>query len=576
MTGAPSGGRGWLQAALWLTLAAVATVHFRDDRVGRRTAETFAREWGFDIRKPAYLEQVQLEPSADLASGAMAEAAVADEIGRVRWSELDTREREAWLEALARRDEMLGAAHALSLSSVAANPGFPFHAYRAGQLAYLSDRRRGAEALKRNRARWLEPLRLTTRRAPGFDAGWSFLAGALVEAWPLLTENEKGEGRRVIRRAFLDPTMARQAFGAVAAELGTADACALVPDLPGPLAAVQRQLAETGDVAAAAAIRWRWETAERRSREADLARLELRARMGDADGLRAGCRAFVNAHSPLELDGQAGRRQAARLLELWPPDRAGSWRRDERAALLRYILDGRSEATSGEAVARAAASLTGVPDPERARLALLAGDRYGWESVLRESKTLGSLEWTTFLAELARAELAGGRHRAAREALERIAPSARGECEALLVRREVAEAEGDEAEAAEADQRLSELRAPDFAFDPSSGASSFSLCVDPRADAGRVLRLELVAITPALVGWEVNGGRRGSVVASASSLLDVPLDGLQGRTVVSLTTLAGPRPVLLSASRKAATEAPATSARVTEIAGTERLNSTSP
>jgi hypothetical protein len=568
--------RGWLQAALWLTLAAVAMVHFRDDRVGRRRAEAFAREWGFDVRKPAYLEQVQLEPSADLASGAMAEAAVADEIGRVRWSELDPREREAWLEALARRDEMLEAAHALALSAVAANPGFAFHAYRAGQLAYLSDRRRGAEALKRDRSRWLEPLRLTTRRAPGFDAGWSFLAGAMVEAWPLLTDDEKGEGRRVIRRAFLDPAMARQAFGAVAAELGTADACALVPDLPGPLAAVQRQLAETGDVAAAAAIRGRWEIAERKSREADLARLELRARMGDADGLRAGCRAFVSAHSPLELDGQAGRRQAARLLELWPSDRAGSWRRDGRAVLLRYILDGRSEATSGEAVARAAASLTGVPDPERARLALLAGDRYGWESVLRESKTLGSLEWTTFLAELARAELAGGRHRAAREALERIAPSARGECEALLVRREIAEAEGDEAEAAEADQRLSELRAPDFAFDPSSGASSFSLCVDPRADAGRVLRLELVAMTPALVGWEVNGGRRGSVVASASSLLDVPLDGLQGRTVVSLTTLAGPRPVLLSASRKAATEAPATSARVTEIAGTERLNSTSP
>ncbi len=568
--------RGWLQAALWLALAAVATVHFRDDRVGRRKAEDFAREWGFDVRKPAYLEQVQLEPSADLASGAMAEAAVADEIGRVRWSELDAREREAWLEALARRDEMLGAAHALALSSVAANPGFPFHAYRAGQLAYLSDRRRGAEALKRDRARWLEPLRLTTRRAPGFDAGWSFLAAATVETWPLLTDAERIEGRQVIRRAFLDPAMARQAFGAVAAELGTADACALVPDLPGSLAAVQRKLAETGDVASAAAIRRRWETAERRSREADLAHLELRARMGDSDGLRAGCRAFVEAHSPFELDGEAGRRQAARLLELWPPDRAGSWRRDGRAALLRYILDGRSEAMSGEAVARAASSLTGVPDAERARLALLAGDRYGWESVLRESKTLGSLEWTTFLAELARTELAGGRHRAAREALERIAPSAHGECEALLVRREIAEAGSDEAEAGEADRRLSELRAPDFAFDPSSGASRFSLCVDPRADAGQVLRLELVAITPALVGWEVNGGRRGSVVASGPSLLDVPLDGLQGRAVVSLTTLAGPRSVFLSASRRAATEAPATSASVTEIAGIERSNSTSP
>jgi hypothetical protein len=568
--------RGGLQAALWLALAALATVHFRDDRVGRTRAEAFAREWGFDVRKPAYLEQVQLEPSADLASGAMAEAAVADEIGRVRWSELDAREREAWMEALARRDEMLGAAHALALSAVAANPGFPFHAYRAGQLAYLSDRRRGAESLKRDRARWLQPLRLTTRRAPGFDAGWSFLAGAMVEAWPLLTDDERVEGRRVIRRAFLDPAMARQAFGAVAAELGTDGASALVPDLPGPLAAVGRQVAETGDVTAAAAIRWRWEAAERRAREADLARLELRARMGDADGLRAGCRAFVSAHSPLEMDGPAGRRQAARLLELWPPDTAGSWRNDGRAALLRYVLDGRHESMSGEAVARAAASLTGVPDPERARLALLAGDRYGWEGVLRESKTLGSLEWTSFLTELARAELAGGRHQAAREALERIAPSARGECEALLVRREIAEAEGDEAEAAQADQRLAELRMPGPGVAPSSSLTSLSLCVDPRADSGQVLRLELVAPAPALIGWEVNGGRRGSVVVSGSALLDVPFDGLQGRVVVSVTSLAGPRPVLISASRKAATEAPVTSASVTEIAGTERSNSTRP
>ena len=269
------------------------------------------------------------------------------------------------------------------------------------------------------------------------------------------------------------------------------------------------------------------------------------------------------------------------MLELWPQDRPGPWRADGRAELLRYFLDGRSEGIDRVAVARAAEVLIGVPDPDRARLALLSGNRYGWERVVRESKTVGSLEWTTFFAELARAELAAGRTKEAAEALGRIAPPARGECAVLLARKAYAEAAGDEAGAEEAGRLLAEARAAGIGPAAWSTAWSLPLCVDAEsdkgADRGVELQIHFAAAATALLAWEVNGGRRGTfVVGPEGASLSVPLDGLQGMAVVSLPLLAGPRPALVSASRRAPTAAPATSASVADVAGMERLNSTSP
>lgn len=566
-----------LSLLFWLALAGAAGYHYAQDRAGRREVLAFAREWGFDVRKPAHVAQVEVEPSVDTAAGVIADAAVMDEVGSVRWTDLDAKERAAWMDALARRTEMLEAAHRLALSALSANPGLAFHAWRAGQLAYLSQRREGAEALKAGRAEWLVPLRRATRLAPGFDGGWAFLGAALVETWPLLSEEEQGEGRGVLKRAFLDPEFARGAFVGVSAELGVTKAIALVPEVPRPLAAAQGVVARDGDVEAAAVLRQRWERAEAKARAAELARLEERARMRDDDGLRAGCRAFVAAHPPRELDGPEGRRQAARLLALWPHDRPGSWRADGRAVLLRYLLDGRSAGVDRAAVGRAAAALLDVPEPDQARLALLAGDRYGWERVVRESKTVGSLEWTTFFTELALAELAAGKLAPAAEALGQIAPPARGECAVLLARRAFAEAAGDEAEVGEVGRLLAAARGAWVGPGAWSRAWSLPLCVDPEADGGGELRIHFAAEAPALLAWEVNGGRRGSFVAGTEGAsLGVPLDGLQGVAVVSLPLLAGPRPAIVSASRSAATAAPETRARVTDVAGTERLNSTSP
>lgn len=564
-------------AGAWLVLAAGAGMHYAEDRAGRAAVLRFAHEWGFDVRRPAQVAQVALEPSVDVAAGFLADAAVADEIFPVKWKELGIEEREAWLDAVGRRGEMLEAAHRLALSALAANPGLAFHYWRTGQLGYLVARRGGAEALKSGIGRWHAPLRIATRLAPGLELGWGFLSAALLETWPLLPEETKRDGREVLARAFLDPEFARRAFLPVSVELGREAAMSLVPDVPGPLAAAQRAVTAAGDVAAAAALQERWEKAESELRRADLAHLERRARMGDEDGLRAGCRAFVAKHPLRKLNGGERETIAARMLALWPHDRAGRWRGDGRAELLRLLLDARHEGVEAEAVSRAASALLEVPEPERARLALLAGNRYGWESIVRESKTVGSLEWTTFFAELARAELRGGRAEAAKEALGRIAPRARGECAVLLARREEARASGDAGALAEVEAELAQARAASTGPEAWSSAWSLPLCVDPEVDAEATLSVGIISAAPALLALEVNGGRRETfVVEPGEATLSVPLEGLQGVAVVSIPLLAGPRPALVSASRQAAAAAPETSASVAAVAGSERLKSTSP
>ena len=334
-------------AAFWLALAGASTFHYAQDWAGRWNVLAFAREWGFDVRKPRHVEQVSSRPRPTSPRAGWPARPWRTRPGRFAGTTSTPRNaRRGWTPGAPGGDAR-GRARPC-LSAVAANPGFAFHAFRAGQLAYLSARRRGAEALKAERAKWQAPLRRATRLAPGFDGGWTFLGAAVVETWPLLPKGEREEGRAVLKRAFLDPGFARGAFVPVSTELGVGEAVALVPEVPGPLAAAQDEVARAGNVEAAAALRARWEGAETKARAADLALLEERARMGDEDGLRAGCRAFVGAHPPRELDGAEGRRQAARVLELWPHDRPGPWRADGRAELLRYFLDGRSDGVDRE------------------------------------------------------------------------------------------------------------------------------------------------------------------------------------------------------------------------------------
>ncbi len=527
-----------------------------------------------------------MQPSSDFAATTLADAAVMDEMGTVRFGDLDARERQAWLASVAQRDAELDGARSLMLDAVVLNPGQAIHQTLVGVLTYLSERRADAGGAAARPEKWLVPLRQAMLLAPGYDPAWTFLAGALLETWEGLPEAERMGAPPVLSRAFLDTGFVGQNFLRAAWVLGLPKAASLLPSVPAAIASAQRQLAAAGGVQGAATLRSMWEKAEATARSDDLARLEERARLGDLDGLLSGCRAWISAHSPWEFDDPAARRQAARVMELWPPGAEGTWRGDRRRELVRYFLDDRSSSADPGAFYRMVDGLRGVPVVVQARAALRAGDTYAWDSILRTSGSVGSLEWTPFFVEKAWADLKRGRVDDAVEALRNVAAAARDEFDVLLPRRELARRRNDEKERERVDGLIEDARSEPVGPEAWSPTGALSLCVDPEADATGGLRVNLHADKPALVTWGWNGARDGTAFVDGERTLTAPFAGLQGRVTFAVRLLAGAQPTVEAAERTtgsslsrqsaAATEAPRTAASVAGVAGSEKLNSARP
>lgn len=509
--------------------------------------EAFAVRTGLDVRRPEALESARLQPSADLGALVLADAVVRDEVGSVRWGDLDEGLREAWLKSMATRDAELAGARDLALASLAARPGWGMSASLAGQLEFLLQRRDRRTAPKPER--WATPLAAAMARAPGSDLPAESLGVAYLETWPSLGEERRRAARPVIRRASLDPKFVTSSLPLAVAALGTEEAARLVPSEPLPLRTARDWFARGGDLPTAAALHSRWRDAERVARKKDLEAIELRNRRGDAESVRRLCRAWVSVHPPRDFADRNGVAECARVLALWPAEGAGTWRSDPRAELVKFFLEGREEAADGAALARAASGISGVPDPVKARTALLAGDRYAWETVLRGSETVGAFEWTGFFAALAREEVKAGRLEEARDALAQIAEAAQGECDVLLARREVERARGKGTEgspalaACEAGIEAARLRPAAF-----SSAGLLALCIDPEKDGAGVLRVRLAPTAPVLLEWGFDGGTVGSDLVSSARVLEVPLAGLSGRRTFRLASIGGPRPVVTGVS----------------------------
>ena len=558
------------------------------DREGRRAVEAFAQSSTLAERLPLYLETSRLAPAADLAAAVMADAALEDTFGVVRLNGLPAPMRALWIEAASRRDEELAAAQRLERAALASRPGWAIHAFLLGKLAY-AEARRDAGGSGSFVARWREPLLAATRGAPGLQPAWLFLAGAELESWLTLGEDARREAPAHLERAFRDPQFVVRAFVTAVAVLGRDRAANLLPDSPSALEAARELLGHAGDVAGYAVLQERWERAEIRAREKAVAAAEERAHVGDVAGLDAACRAFVTEHPPRQFDRRPERQRAARILELWPPDVTGGWREDARGDLVRYFLDGRLSNVSGPALSRSVAALSSVPEPVRATAFLLGADVYDYDKLLRESTTVGSLSWTSFFVRLARAELEAGRADGAHEALGRIAASARGECDVLLARRDVARREGDAKTLAEIEPEI--RKAAPRTLDPAPLVEgTLPLCVDPATDSKLWLAVGLSSPQPAYVAYGFDGGRVGSALVSGDAVLRVPLEDRAGRCSFFLRTLAGSPPKarqveLVSADSSGssllvhdaeAQPAPSAQKSAAGIAGSEKLNSPTP
>jgi hypothetical protein len=356
------------------------------------------------------------------------------------------------------------------------------------------------------------------------------LAGVLLEASRVLPETSRLQLPDVLASAFADPQFVRLAFDVSVDIAGRDEAFRALPDEPSPLLEGVRVLGRRGDIAGATLLHERWEDAEWRARERDLAAMRTRLARGDWRGLVAACATWVSRHQARDFDTPGGARQAEEVLRLWPKDQVGSWNGDRRAELVRFFLAGRT--IDPNVLEATVATLAHAPSPVRARVALAAGNESKAESLVRGSGSEGGFEWTDYFVDLARRAIARNDIEGAVEAIGRISPSARRECDVLIVRRQAGEA----------------LEPPGIAVTDDSGRildeawatnGMLGLCVDPMTAADRTLLVELETGGPALLEWGLDGGRRDTLPIDGILRVELPLSGLTGRHVFYAKVLWG-------------------------------------
>jgi len=587
----------FIAAAFFLALAGLSIAAYLRDQASRKRAAEFLHRFTVDERRPLESGSLDLAPSGDWTAAMAADAALTDATQGVRLAGLSPGERKLWLDAAANANEELAGAEPLLLDAIAARPGWGIYWSLLGQVEYLRLNRAQDPALVLQPARWREPLRQAAEALPGDDGTWSVLAGAYLETWQLLPEVQRPDWKHVLRRAMAAPNFVVRGLPLADELIGAPEALALVPNETGPLQAAFSVEMRRGNIEGAARLLPRRDRARRADRAALFAAVKRRAELGDRDGLLSACREWLQKNPPRELDEPEARAQLVQVLRLWPEDASGSWASDPRGAAIGFLLDrgrGDKEAKPLKAVA---AALDAVPQAIRARLDLAAGDVAAAESVAHSSGAAGSLEWTSYLRELARWWLKRGNLAAARSAVGRISPAALGECESLLVRRDLARAMRDSAGLAAREKEMTSATglsgpdAPGVAI-PSrvwTTSGALSLCLDPERTASRSLVLTLHVPTPvdpqsairdprfavpspiptrtdltpgssrgssppplqvergtggevsSLVelGWD--GVRSGARIVANGATLKVPLTGMAGRHVFFLRTLAGPK-----------------------------------
>jgi len=438
-------------------------------------------------------------------------------------------------------DRSLQDARDLMLDAVAQRPGSAVHRLRLGQVVFWRSRLAGGPPFAQRAELWLVPLELSAAAAPALEETWVSLAEGYLDAWSELSSSRREAAPGILKNAFFDPQFVSRNFLSAAAVTGLSQAKALLPSASRPLEMAARALARHGDMSGAAELWMRRREAERGEREGDLRRVEDRRRLGDLPGLRIACEAWMSAYSVDGLDDPTGRADAARILEICPNDRPGSWRGDARGRLIRFFLDGRESDVSADVLARAAEPLSGVPKSVAARIQLRAGRPSAAEDLAQHYREPDTPDSVSCLVALASRELERGQIAAARAALERLGPSGGG-CDALLARRAVARAGGEAADVARMNERLLLDRSRGRSAQPLSGSSpiTFELCLDPEAMGSSVLGLQVETAGPALLAYGWDGCTSGVLaVAEGSSILCVSLVGRSGSRSFSIRTLAG-------------------------------------
>jgi hypothetical protein len=506
-------------ALVSLALAGLSVGHLMGVGRLRAPAGRFVQRFGLDSGHPTEMKTMRFEPAGDLAAAVSVEAALTDLARRGKGRD---------------RAEEISQARALALDSLTARPGWAYHRFLLGRLSREgSDAAPGSEAAHAG----IVALASAVRSAPGIDAFWSELALAEIQAFPALPPGERAELPAVLRRAFRDPQLVSTAFPDAIEKLGRVQSIALLPLRSAPLAAAAKVLWTTGDPEGAVTLSMKSRNAEREERAEGLRRLEERRQRRDAPGLAAACWSWEFEFPVEAFEDPVGRRQSARVLEIWPLGGEEAWNDGIRSQLVRFFLDAPESEISHAALGRAIDSLAGVPEPVEARVRLRERELEKAERLAARADAAARPDWIPYFLDLARLHASAGRARLAAAALERVPSTARDDCEAQLAGRDVARAIGDLSAADAATRALAP--SPEARLDASAGGT-FSLCVDPAAGARRVLSVPIESDSPTLVEFGWDGGRLGSLpLLRGAAILRVPLDGLSGRRTLAVKAVLG-------------------------------------
>ena len=501
----------WLSSALLSALSVVAAlmsvVLYARDRSSRVAPVRFATEFTMNIRRPELAATLQYAPSGDFASDLLADGTLRDVLDVVNLNGVPPDARAAWIDAPAHFDEQMSRAVDLMLDSVRERPGWPYHESLLGQVAYTRDARTLSGDLVNKYERWRTPFLAGASGAGSDDALWQALAVAYLQTWPSLARTWEPTSSIVFRRAFEDDEFVKNTFGSALALLGTERAVRDLPDSPRSLWQAFQQIAKSGDLETAWTVHQRWDAAEWRQRGIDLAKAELHAARGDTADVRRLCEGWTGRHSVWNYDSPAAHAQAARLLELWPAGRQGKWNGDPRGEIVRYFLAGRTREVKGTILARVTDNLTGVPLPIQAQVKVLAGDVYGADSLARSAGGFGSFEWTPYLLELSRYWLRSNNAANAAAALAQLAPGAREECDAAILRRIVQRGP-------DKDSRRPALEQEAGSKEPIEIGRDYALCLS--SGSGESLIVNVSAVAPLVLDYGWDGARSATVVIDAT------------------------------------------------------------
>lgn len=480
-----------------LLLASIREIE--QDNNGRKAARAFFTRYELNIRRPQIASTIDYVPSPDWTAEVIADSALRDAFDPVNLTDVSPRVREAWITSAAHADEELAEARLALLGAMQSRPGWPYYQYMLGETTFAIESRAFSPSLVEKPERWARPMLYAARATATAPEVWRSIAAAYLRTWPALSDVHLGTAREVFGHAFSEPYFVNVGFPDAARLLGSDEAIRYLPEVPMSLRAAFDHFAAGDDTLHAWEIHQRWERAEWRNRTDDLAAIEEANKRNDFDNLALAIDRWIGAHPVWRFDSAAARVQAARVLELWPGRRRGSWTSDPLADVARYLLTRNVDRRHFmPIIARSVPLFSAVPVPVAAEIKLASGDVTGAERIALAAEDAGSTAWSHYILLLAKRHAEAGDTVAAAAALARLPAKMRDTHEAMIVRG---------------------MRADD---DPIGQLCGSTLDVPLHgAPKQRGMSLRLTSQRPTLVDFGVDGARSETLLIAGTR--DVPL-----------------------------------------------------